>query len=190
MSTRGSRESMFAIDGHLVLWDTTDPTAPERVWVYPSEGDLSMPHGPILRPHDGGWLLAYAHTQSVAMAGLYAQGSLGLAWTDDIRELPSYWGDGLLPDHLGPLEYHRGVELSADGDLYVAESVDMFQGDTGRLTHATLPQLEPAGLTGAWDEQHSQIAWFTLDDAEVLDTALQNLFQVRLFTPPGAAEPE
>lgn len=188
MSSRGSSDSLLAMDGRLVLWDVTDPDSPERVWIFPSDGTLSMPHGPLLRPHDGGWMLVYAHTQSVELDGLSALGSLGLGWTDTLTTRPTYLGDGLLPEALGPMAYHRGVELAVDGTLYLAESIDLFRGGQGRLTTASLPTLSPAGLSGAWDADHSQLAWFTLDDAVVLDGDLDNLFQVRLFTPPGPAD--
>jgi hypothetical protein len=202
-STKGTSQRGFAEDtgiprttlqrwlgrrDSLVLWDVTDPDFPERVWIFPSDGTLSMPHGPLLRPHDGGWMLVYAHTQSVELDGLSALGSLGLGWTDTLTTRPTYLGDGLLPEALGPMAYHRGVELAGDGTLYLAESIDLFRGGQGRLTTASLPTLGPAGLSGAWDADHSQLAWFTLDDAVVLDGDLDNLFQVRLFTPPGPAD--
>jgi len=184
MSNRGndlSGGASTAIDGTLVLWDITEPTAPEQLWAYPESGTVGMPHSPVITRVSGSWVLAYAHTIGVHQSGSDGAGSVGLAVTDDLTVRPSYVGDGILPESLGDIETTRGVALGTDGQLYVTETG--ARGGTGRLLTATLPALTPQSVTGAYSVDHAQQVFLTLEDAVVLTDELTGAFEPRLWTP-------
>jgi len=181
MSSRTSADSPLAADGRLVLWDITSLDAVEAVWTYPETGTLGMPHAPVMRPWREGWLLAYAHTE-----GDHDSGTAGFAWTAEVTVLPDYLGDGRLPDTLGSLDAMRGLEVDADGRVFMAESVELFRrggGNEGRVTRATLPELTAPGLTGARADDGATQSFFTFDDAATLNDDLEMVYQARLYTP-------
>jgi hypothetical protein len=184
MSNRGndlSGGSGSAVDGSLVLWDITDPTNPAQVWHYPESGTVGMPHSPVMKRVSGTWVLAYAHTIGVSYAGNEVHSSVGLAISDDLTAQPTYVADGVLPTALGDIETSRGVDLGTDGRLYVVETGS--RGGDGRLLTATLPELTPAGSSGAYSESHADQIFVTLDDAAVLADDLGGAFEPRLWTP-------
>ena len=170
-----------AVDGSLVLWDITDPTNPAQVWHYPESGTVGMPHSPVMKRVSGTWVLAYAHTIGMSDAGNEVHSSVGLAISDDLTAQPTYVADGVLPTALGDIETSRGVELGTDGRLYVVETGS--RGGDGRLLTATLPELTPAGSSGAYSESHADQIFVTLDDAAVLADDLGGAFEPRLWTP-------
>jgi hypothetical protein len=184
MSNRGNDLSAgagSAIDGTLVLWDISDPRSPIRTWVYPETGTLGMPHSPVMRRAGGTWTLAYAHSIGLAQTGDGGLSTVGLAQTDDLTKRPTYLVDALLPDLLGDIKFSRGVELSAEGRLYVVETG--AKGADARLLTASLPELSPSGLSGAYDENHTHQSFHSLEDAEVLAEDVAGAFEVRLWTP-------
>jgi hypothetical protein len=136
--------------GLLSLWDLTDG-APALVWRFPEAGGLDTPHGAVFRVHEGRWWLLYAHTRGAAVGG-----SVGVAVTDDPTQLPAYVADLVPTGAAAPFDFLRGVDLSADGTLWL---VDSGPGNgvgtrepTGRMLSAPLPDLPaPAGATGVVD---------------------------------------
>ncbi len=163
--------------GLLSLWDITTPS-PARVWVYPPEGNLDVPHGAVFRYFRDQWWLLYAHTR-----GADGGSTVGLAVTDDPTRPPAYVAD-LLPTGPGaPLDFLRGVELTADGTLWLVDSgVGNGVGTmtpTGRLLRATFPDLAPRGASGAVDRDQV----FVDQGVEVLTGGLDNPFEGWLWTP-------
>ncbi len=126
MSNKGndlSGGSSTAIDGQIVLWDISDPTSPEQVWVYPETGTLGMPHSPVMHKVAGTWVMVYAHSIGVDANDDAGLGSVGVASLPDLVTRPTYLGDGVLPESLGDITHPRGVELSTDGRIYFTETI-------------------------------------------------------------------
>lgn len=147
--------------GGLALWDVSDLDAIERVWVYPEDGYLAaVHHGMVQTTADGQTLLVYAHSLGAsedAETGLL--GSVGLARYNGTTP-PTYLADGVydqLPYHL-PLGFVREVEIPHPYNwLLITDSgCENKQADCsfpGRVLAVSLPELEPAGTTGALGDQ-------------------------------------
>ena len=129
-------------EGRITLWDITTPGEVELQWVFPPEGRLSLPHGPVFRRVAGQWWLLYAHT-----AGGPAGGSVGLAVTDDPLQRPRYVAD-LFPDpEVDRYMFLRGVELTWDRRLILTDSGFIGGASQGRVLVAEWPTLQPADPT-------------------------------------------
>ncbi|MEN0061407.1 MAG: hypothetical protein AAGA48_04605 [Myxococcota bacterium] len=137
--------------GRITMWDITTPDDPTFVWRFPATGSVGVPHCPILREVDGQWWLLWAHTEGIATN----QGSVGLAVTSDPTMAPTYVADLAPGDDVGPFTFLRGVELTADGRLFVTDSGG-GGGATGRVIEAGWPDLAPP-TTGETGELGNQV---------------------------------
>jgi hypothetical protein len=177
-SVRGGNQD--PTDGKIRLWDITDPASLSFVWEFPAEGSLYAPHCPILREHEGQWWLIYAHSNGVSDGG-----SVGLAVTDDVATLPAYVADLVPAGALAPFDFLRGVELTADGWLYLTDS-GPGQGlslvPEGRVMKAPMPSaLAPTGASGGAVEGQVLV---DLEGMELLLDGLTNPFEGWLWKLP------
>lgn len=168
-------------DGVLTQWDITTPGAPVRLWRFPALGDLSAPHGAVVRELDGTFYLLYAHTWGGVETG---DGSIGVASMADPSEPPLYLADLVVPALHPGFDFLRGVELTTSGDLLITDSGDQFvdQGPAqGRIWRAPLPALTATGATGVEDE--SQV-FVELTELTELTSELPMPFEGRLSPIP------
>jgi hypothetical protein len=175
-SYRGA--SFGGSDGRISLWDITTP-APSLVWKFPADGALDTPHCPILREYQGRWWLVWAHTEG----GPDGAGTVGLAVADDPTAPPAYVADLVPQEPVAPFEFLRGVELTADGELYLTDSGSVGGvggGTRGRVLRAAMPSLSPTGATGAVDQDQVLL---DLEGGEVLLEGLSNPFEGWLWRP-------
>lgn len=169
VSHRGIAAGDDPISGAITLWDLTTPDAPQRLWRFPEDGALGVPHGPVIRTLDDRLWLLWAHTE-----GTPEGGSVGVAVLDDPTQPPTYVADLLPPTTVAPLEFLRGIELTAQGWLLLTDSGDP-QAPTGRLIRSRFPgDLAPTGAGGAAGSDQVLIE---LQDAEIVRGGLAYPFE-------------
>jgi len=137
--------------GRITLWDITTPGEPSFVWRFPAEGELGIPHGPVLREVDGQWWLLWAHTRGSAN-----NGTVGMAVTPDPTVAPTYVADLVPGADVGHFQFLRGVERLSDGRLLLTDAgPQTFGPGMGRVFEATFPDLSPPddGARGALGSQ-------------------------------------
>lgn len=178
-SHRGDGTGGVEGSGEITLWDLTDPGAPALAWTYPSSGSLNTPHGAILRRYEGRWWLVYAHS-----LGDDAHGStVGLAVTDDLAVAPAYVADLTPVAPVGPFAFLRGVELTADGELWLVDSGSQGGFGTpisGRVVTAPMPDLDPTGASGAAGEDQ---VFVDLTGGSVAASGFEDPFEGWLWLP-------
>jgi len=161
--------------GRITMWDITDEE-PTFVWRFPSTGQVSIPHAPILREVDDEWWLLWAHTAGQS----FNRGTVGLAVTSDPTVAPTYVADLVPGEGVGPFTFFRGVELLSDGTMILTDSGGM--GDApGRIFAATFPDLEPP-LTGENGAVGSRV-YVDLGEATLLDSSLRSPFEAWYWAP-------
>jgi hypothetical protein len=178
VSNRGGGMIGF-VPGKVSLWEVTDPDEPALLWKFPATGDLDTPHGAIMRFYEGRWWLLYAHSYGAPSGG----GSIGLAVADAIDDAPQYVADLVPPAPAGPFDFVRGVEITDDGWLWMADSGpnEGLLGDNGRILKAPMPpDLEPTGASGAEGEDQLILP---LADTEVTTEGVANPFHLWLWRP-------
>ncbi|MCA9494103.1 MAG: hypothetical protein KC621_29450, partial [Myxococcales bacterium] len=135
--------------GLLSMWDITDPDAPTRAWVFPSTGPLATPHGAVVRQWNGETWLLWAHSDGAPDHS----STIGDALLPDPAQPPVYVADLVPNGGPAPFDFLRGVELTADGELWLTDSGPGggagTSGAQGRILMATMPVLAPTGATGA-----------------------------------------
>ncbi|MBX2800396.1 MAG: hypothetical protein KTR31_22140 [Myxococcales bacterium] len=135
--------------GSITLWDITTAGSPEFQWRFPATGAIDTPHGAMLRQWQDQWWLLWAHTEGAPNGG-----SVGLAVADAPTDAPAYVADLVPEDDVGPFNFLRGVELSADGRLFATDSGRGGGGNaTGQVVEAVMPDLAPTGAVGNVDDQ-------------------------------------
>ncbi len=169
-----SNEGSMTRRGSVVLWDATDVSDVRRVWRYPEEGYLKAPHhGRVVEGPDGP-LLVYGHSQGDSGSENDDHGTVGFARFSSAAQ-PTYLGDGRLPKSVGQWGFVRAVTPLPDGEgLLVSDSgcetiAELCEGATPRLVEIAWPDLEPAGLFGTYEEDHSDQAFFELEVLRVLE---------------------
>ncbi|MCB9684704.1 MAG: hypothetical protein H6735_06695 [Alphaproteobacteria bacterium] len=135
--------------GLLSMWDITDPEAPTRLWNFPPTGPLATPHGAVVREWNGETWLLWAHSDGASDRS----STIGVALLPDPALPPTYVAD-LVPNGVAaPFDFLRGVELTADGELWLTDSGPGGGAGTGgargRILRATMPVLAAAGATGS-----------------------------------------
>jgi hypothetical protein len=157
--------------GGIALWDWTDPEIPVRLWTFPAEGGLAVPHSPILRAWGGVWWLVWAHTEGAADG----TGSVGLAMLADPLQPPVYVADLVPTGGLAPFTFLRGVDLDDAGQLVVTDSGTGFGYDRlGRLLTARTTELQPTGASGVAGVDQ---VFVDLADLALLTDGLDNPFE-------------
>jgi len=145
--------------GRIVLWDVTDPAAPERLWAWPEDGDLAAVHHGIVQETAAGTLLLYAHSLGASdNPDTGVLGSIGFARYNGPDQPPTYLADGVLPEDKHPLGFVREAESFAPLDwLLITDSgCENASADCrypGRLLSVRLPELEPEGQGGGLGDQ-------------------------------------
>ncbi len=167
-------------NGEITMWDVTTPGAETLAWRFPEEGFLDMPHGPILRRHQGRWWMLWAHSGG----GEGRRSSVGLAWLDDPARPPTYVADLVPPGEPGPFDFLRGVELTDDGELWLTDSgPGAGTGSAvarGRLFVARMAEVEPTGATGAVGTDQ---VFVDLEGLALVRGELRNPFEGWLWRP-------
>jgi hypothetical protein len=177
-SVRGGAQQ--PINGKIRLWDISDPSNLTFVWEFPSEGTLYAPHCPIFRQHEGQWWLIWAHSN-----GAPSGSSVGLAVTDDLATLPQYVADLEPVGEQAPFQFLRGVELTADGWLYLTDSgpgQGLSEQPLGRVMKVPMPTgLLPTGAAGGAEQDQVLI---DLEGIELVLDGLVNPFEGWLWKLP------
>ena len=179
-------------EGRIALWDVSDRSLPERVWVFPEVGHLSAVHSGRFVETPAGDMLIYAHSLGASEGGTeHREGTIGFAQFNGL-EPPKYLADGTLPDP--GFGFTREVEWNGDIQRLIVtdsgcENAQDSCGRSGRVIALSLPELNQSDRGGSAQPDLSDQDFIELDwKRTVIDQALELPFDTNRipFSEAGA----
>ncbi len=139
-------------EGRIALWDVSDRSQPDRVWVFPEDGHLTAVHSGKFVDTPAGELLIYAHSLGASEVGTdHREGTIGFAQFNGL-EPPTYLADGTVTDP--GFGFTREVEWDGEIQRLIVtdsgcENAQDACSRSGRVLAFSLPQLSPSDLGGS-----------------------------------------
>jgi len=187
-----TQDSRNVGSGRVLLWDL-DVQPPSLLWSFPQGSAADMPylntmhHGLIQTdPISGARFLTVGHSLAESAAlGTGTGGSFTIAEVKDIRKVPDYMGEWVLPPAYDNLDFTREMEILPDGQFFGVDAGCYLVPFPGMPCPAQLYWFEPSSLpssdlTGQWARNHQQQNFVELTEAEVkreLKCGLHMLFE-------------